>query len=190
MAERMKNAIAMGRPRASEVQELRRESTERQRAILHERYGGVDKPFDLLSRLMEPPDDLRRQIVEGADIAYLVRRALWRHEAAVRATAIMLRLEVYHAEHGRWPAALAEAMSEGDLVDPVTGRAFEFRLLEEAERPYEIRYPAGAPYIEVYAGDDRDLFVVNPARSRPPLASEIMEGQSWDDDAGEDAADE
>jgi hypothetical protein len=85
----------------------------------------------------------------------------------------MLRLEMFHAETGRWPEALTDAMTEEQATDPVSGTLFEYRLTPDEGRPYAMRFPEGAKYVSKrQEGDRYDPFDVNQVRPRIELRSE------------------
>lgn len=89
-----------------------------------------------------------------------------RQTAEEAATAVMLRLEIYHASEGRWPDGLSEAMSEMESLDPITGASFAYVRPAEDGRPYVLRYPRGAEYLD---GRDDEL---NPIRRRAETFAE------------------
>lgn len=86
------------------------------------------------------------QFVPGA------RTILTQHDIIVAsraATLTLLRLERFHAAHGRWPASLAEAMPEDQTIEPVTGAPFVYRpgpdAAANAAPPARERAPGDPP---------------------------------------------
>ncbi|MBL0922434.1 MAG: hypothetical protein IBJ10_09950, partial [Phycisphaerales bacterium] len=89
-------------------------------------------------------DEFFEQYVESFSGAGGVYR---RTAAEAAAVAVMLRLELFHAEHGRWPESLLEAMTAQEAADPVSGRLFEYSMVDDPGRPYSLPYPANAGYM-------------------------------------------
>lgn len=79
--------------------------------------------------------------VAGASTGALVSKRMYLEETA--ATLLMLRLEIFHAEHSRWPDRLSEAASGEQIVNPATGEPFHF---VQPPEPDERRTPSYAVY--------------------------------------------
>lgn len=89
---------------------------------------------------------------ETGDGPWLAMRSIWPNtrfsidklamqEAGV---ILLLRIEAYHARTGEWPRTLEDAAPAEEIIDPVTGRAFVYELVEDPAPgawPFELRAP-------------------------------------------------
>lgn len=87
------------------------------------------------------------------------------HERDALGTRLMLAVELYHAEHGAWPASLNEALGgvgeSAVPVDPVGGKPFVYYVLREGADP------DGRGYLLYSTGKDG---VDNDGKVRPTAA--------------------
>ncbi|MFG0273559.1 MAG: hypothetical protein ACF8QF_00720 [Phycisphaerales bacterium] len=87
--------------------------------------------------------------VDANPVAYILMPAMFRvlrntmyYRQQIAGTRVMLHLEIYHAEHGRWPDALAEAMPVEETICPGGDVAFEYVVRDDG---YDLFIPESAP---------------------------------------------
>ncbi len=70
-------------------------------------------------------------------IAHDARAGIERRKAVLR---VMLRLEIYHARHGEWPAKLVDAMAIEETIDPTTGKGMVYeRTPDDPNHQYVLK---------------------------------------------------
>ena len=171
LLERLGNLRAIAAPRREELEESWEEAkVECVKAMRGEPFRDGESVF---GEGLTLPDSVRDLIFLEPRSFREFGRQLQRVEAHAAATQVMLRLEMFHAETGRWPKALTDAMSEEQATDPVSGSLFDYKLTPDEARPYAMRFPEGAKYISKREEGDRyDPFDVNQVRPRVLLRSE------------------
>jgi len=172
----LRSMVAPSRARMEEIWEqqegaagrtFRNERTEEDRAL-----SGLS-PF--------PSEDMNEVMLLTMEQYGTAGQLARRQTAEEAATAVMLRLELYHASEGRWPTGLSEAMNEIDFRDPVTGVPFAYERVAEERRPYVLRSPSGAEYLD---GREDEL---NPIRRHAETLAEYeQENDGPEEDGGEE----
>lgn len=99
------------------------------------------------------------------------------HERDAFGTRLMLAVELYHAEHGAWPASLNEALAgvgeSAVPVDPVGGKPFAYYVLREGADPDGRGYLL---YSTGKDGVDNDGKVPSPPPAGSPAAGKDQPG--------------
>ncbi len=180
--ERLSNVRSMGKPSWRDMEEaLDAARAESRKALSGEAYQGAAHAF---GGPFELPADVRDFVMMSPGSFNGLRRQLDRLAASTSATLLMLELEAWHAREGRWPSSLAEAFGAGGGIEPVSTRPFEYQLLDADDpRPYSLRFPADAPYLETeVASEQFDPYECNPVRRRVKTAAEFERDGHWEMD--------
>lgn len=117
-----------------------------------ETAGQIDAFFDEAAKAArgEPVDQARiDQLIKSNRFVEVLGPVMFRtlqHTAyfmqQAAGTRVMLHLEIFHDERGRWPDALADAMPVEETICPGTGDAFEYIPREGG---YDLFIPRSAP---------------------------------------------
>lgn len=135
---RLLNAFVFDMPRWDDVIREYQNELEASREF----WRGWKAPYPMLDSIFVGETTFQKELGTRS-----MRRALWsvraRFEPEKTVLRVMLRLEMYHARYGEWPAELVDAMAKEETIDPITGRPFVYeRTLDDAERPYLVKTTA------------------------------------------------
>ena len=185
LLERLGNVRAIRDLPRAEVEGMRVAAVERVRAVLKGKPPAESGAAELQSRglraFLFPPDDIAEMLDDTVRSSHDFRGQLQMTTAFEAGAKAMLRLEMFHAEHGRWPKSLVEAMDEAEAVDPSSGVPFEYEVSADEGRPYVLRLGRSAQRQGLGYGPAE--FEVNPVRPGGELASEGRE--EWDEEMEE-----
>jgi len=120
------------------------------------------------ARANRPPDEWAILEAEHAAAAHGVVMARMMNTthlvtAQIAALRLMLRMEIQHAETGRWPERLEDHFQPWETLEPTTGLPYRYRRRAQGEQgpPYTLVLPEGSPDWWLRSGDRG---VINPAR--------------------------